>query len=75
MRTTTPIIATCTGQVLQITAGVVSAGSILFATEALKMEIRQHSYISGIFEATVVVGAAVIAGETIMGYFTTTDAT
>lgn len=66
------IIASITGQIYEITTGVIEAGSPLFTTEAMKMYIAENTPIRGTFEAVVAVGAMVVVGETVIGYFTAT---
>jgi len=66
------ILATFTGKIIAITSGIVAAGAALLTTEAMKMETNQNSSVSGTFMAAVVVGAIVVAGETIIGSFTPT---
>lgn len=66
----TEIIAPITGIIATVTTGIIAAGSALFTTEIMKMYAKENSPVPGIFEAAVAVGAVVIAGETIIGYFT-----
>lgn len=66
----TEIISTFTGQVMAIAAGAIEIGSSLITTEAMKMAIKENSPVTGVFESLVAVGAFVIAGETVIGYFT-----
>jgi len=68
----TPVLATFTGKIVAIAAGVIAAGSTLFTTEAMKMDINQNSSVGGVFIAATVAGALVVAGETVIGYFTPT---
>ena len=68
---TTEIKAPFTGKIIAIAAGAITAGSALFKTEAMKMEIPENSCVPGVFEAVVAIGALVIAGE-VIGYFTAT---
>lgn len=68
-----PILASFTGKIIAITTGLIAAGSNLFTTECMKMDCHQNSPTQGTFEAVVVVGALVLAGETIIGYFTPHD--
>lgn len=64
------IKASFTGIICTVSAGIVAAGSSLFTTEFMKMYVNENSPIPGVFEAVIVAGSAVIAGETIIGYFT-----
>jgi biotin carboxyl carrier protein len=66
----TPIFSSITGKLVAITTGIIAAGSTLFTTETMKMESSQNTSASGTFVAVAVVGAIVVAGETIIGYFT-----
>ena len=67
-----PILAPFTCQVLTIVTGVIAAGGILFNFEAMKMNMHQTTAAPGLFEAAVVAGATILAGE-VVGYFTANE--
>ncbi len=68
----TEIIATIAGKITDIASGIVEAGSPLVTTESMKCFIKENAPASGVFQAVVVVGAAVVAGE-VIGYITEYD--